>query len=100
MRAEFNLFLILAMDLNLTMLSYEVWGFKASFNPLFDNFIQLFDGSNPLDVLPTKIFPTYMNGKKGNASIGKRLDIFLITENLVGSVDRLRSLVVNLLRHI
>jgi len=37
-----------------------------------------------MDVLPTKILPTWSNNQIGDAYIAKRLDRFLISENMLG----------------
>lgn len=70
--------LIIAGDLNLTLDAAEVWGFSANLNPLADYFKLLFE-------------PTWRNGRGAPQAVEKKLDRFLISEDLVGSLTRYRS---------
>jgi hypothetical protein len=48
-----------------------------------------------VDVEPVKLLPTWRNGRSGQDYIAKRLDRFLLSENLVSSGIRYRSWVCN-----
>lgn len=56
-----------------------------------DFFLQLFDKENLLDIVPSVLVPTWSNGRCGKAGIAKRLDRFLMAENIRGLVGRYRS---------
>jgi endonuclease/exonuclease/phosphatase family metal-dependent hydrolase len=87
--------LILGGDLNLTTSSREVWGAHARSDPLQLYFNQLFQVEGLVDVEPLKVLPTWRNGRRGHNYIAKRLDRFLISEDLVMSGIRYRSWVCN-----
>jgi hypothetical protein len=87
--------LILGGDLNFTTSSREVWGEHARVDPLQLYFSQLIQVGGLVDVEPVKLLPTWRNGRKGHDYIAKRLDRFLVSENLVSSGIRYRSWVCN-----
>ena len=68
--------LVLDGDLNLTLYSYEIWGNKASPNPLSHHFLSLFDSVGLVDLAPHYARPTWHNGRAGVEGICKRLDLF------------------------
>ena len=71
--------LVLGGDLNLTLHSSEIWGTKASMDPLSSLFLSLFESVGLVDVTPLVAGPTWRNGRVGNEGISKRLDHFLIS---------------------
>jgi hypothetical protein len=75
--------LILAGDLNLTTSSEEIWGDRAQIDPLHSFFNRLFYKNALVDLKPAELIPTWRNGRQGIASIAKRLDRFLIAEDLL-----------------
>lgn len=83
--------LILAGDLNLITSPSEMWGDKALPNPLSSFFNQLFFKNALVDLKPPELLPTWRNGRHGSASISKRLDRFLVAENLLLPSIRSRS---------
>jgi hypothetical protein len=83
--------LILAGDLNLTTSPSEIWGQKATGDPLSVFFKSLFQRHSLIDVIPTNPLPTWKNGRAGAESISKRLDRFYIAEELLASSQKYRS---------
>jgi exonuclease III len=75
--------LIIAGDLNLTLSSKEIWGDKAKTDPLATFFTSLFTKNALVDLEPAELLPTWRNGRAGNSGIEKRLDRFLISEDLL-----------------
>jgi exonuclease III len=75
--------LILAGDLNLTTSPKEMWGEKALIDPLLSFFNHIFYKNSLVDLKPAELLPTWRNGRQGPASIAKRLDRFLIAEELL-----------------
>jgi hypothetical protein len=83
--------LIIAGDLNLTVSTGEVWGGSAQAGPLAGFFKAFFQNNKLIDIQPEKVVPTWRNGRTGVDSIAKRLDRFLISEELLTSVGLYRS---------
>jgi hypothetical protein len=77
--------LIMGGDLNFTILSMEFWGDVARVDPLQHYFSHLVQVGGLVDVEPVKIISTWRNGRKGQGYIAKRLDHFLISENILSS---------------
>ena len=75
--------LILAGDLNLTTSPKEMWGEKASIDPLLRFFNHIFYKNSLVDMKPAELLPTWTNWRLGPAGIAKRLDQFLIAEELL-----------------
>jgi hypothetical protein len=86
---------ILGGDLNFTTSSREMWGAHSRVDPLHPFFRQLLLGEGLVDVEPLKLIPTWRNGRGGLDYIAKRLDRFLISEELLMSGIRYRSWVCN-----
>jgi endonuclease/exonuclease/phosphatase family metal-dependent hydrolase len=87
--------LILGGDLNFTTSSREVWGDCVRADPLQIYFSQMIQEGGLVDVEPTKLLPTWRNGRCGKDYIAKRLDRFLLDERLVSVGLRYRSWVCN-----
>jgi hypothetical protein len=66
--------LILAGDLNLITSPKEMWGEKASIDPLLSFFNHIFYKNALVDMKPIELLPTWRNGRLGPAGIAKRLD--------------------------
>ena len=79
--------LVLGGDLNITLYASEIWGKKASSNPLSHYFLSLFDSVGLVDLAPQETGPTWQNGRAGEHGISKRLDRFLISSSLIPSLD-------------
>ena len=75
--------LILARDLNFTISDLEKWGERARMDHLSLYFAQLLDSMNMVDLAPTKIGPTWRNGRVGSEGVSKRLDRFLASLHLI-----------------
>ena len=75
--------LIIEGDLNLTMGSHEIWGPKARTNPLASYFSNLLLELKLIDLDPHNLKPTWTNRRVGEERIAKRLDRFMITEDLL-----------------
>jgi endonuclease/exonuclease/phosphatase family metal-dependent hydrolase len=88
--------LILGGDLNFTTSFREVWGEHARVDPLQPYFSKLLQEEGMVDVEPLKLQPTWRNGRRGQEFIAKRLDRFLISEDLATTGFRYRSVVCNL----
>jgi hypothetical protein len=88
--------LILGGNLNFTTSNREVWGAHARVDPLHLYFSQLIQVEGLVDVEPLKLLPTWRNGRGGQDYIAKRLDRFLISEDLALSGFRYRTWVCNL----
>jgi hypothetical protein len=80
--------LILAGDLNLTCDVGEMWGDTTHLDPLSTFFKELFIDSGLVDIASDVLVPTWRNGRRGNTSISKRLDRFLVVEDLIEGVSR------------
>jgi hypothetical protein len=80
--------LILAGDLNLTTSSREIWGERARTDPLSDFYKHLFSKNSLVDLKPAELLPTWRNGRAGAAGIAKRLDRFLVADNLLSPTCR------------
>jgi exonuclease III len=87
--------LIVGGDLNFTLSAREVWGNLARIDPLAEYFSNILLNSGLVDVQPTLLSPTWRNGRAGIAGISKRLDHFLLDENLLGNHSNIRSWVIN-----
>ena len=75
--------MILGGDLNLTLSEKENWGKLAHRDNLSPFFTALFESKELVDVQPLKLTPTWRNNRSGDQAISKRLDRFLLSENLL-----------------
>jgi exonuclease III len=87
--------IIVGGDLNFTLSAREVWGNLARSDPLADYFSNILITMGLVDVQPTQLAPTWRNGRVGLAGISKRLDRFLIDENILGNHSKIRSWIIN-----
>jgi hypothetical protein len=87
--------IIIGGDLNLTLSSGDIWGDRARLDPLSDFFSSLFASAGLIDIAPSQICPTWRNGRSGPNGVSKRLDHFLLNENILGIVNMCRSWVLN-----
>ena len=60
-------------------------------DPLHDYFCRLFENVGLNDIIPTFLFPTWLNGRLGNVGIAKRLDNFFMKDILCHTLERLKS---------
>jgi hypothetical protein len=75
--------LILAGDLNITLASDETWGEGAVVGSSNDYYKLFFQNKSLIDIEPVKVVPTWRNGRLGTNAIWKRLDRFLVSEDLL-----------------
>ena len=78
--------LVLGGDLNLTLHSSEIWGAKATLDPLSNHFLSLFESVGLVDVAAPVLGHTWCNGRAGGEGISKHLDRFLISNSLLPSL--------------
>ena len=74
---------ILGGDLNLTLSEKENWVSLARHDGLGFFFVALFESKELIDLQPLKLTPTWRNNRSGEQAISKRLDRFLLSENLL-----------------
>ena len=93
--------LVITMDLNFTMHSYESLVAITSVDFLADFLKDFFKRNYLVDIFLGKITPTWENKRLGEKWIGKRLERFFMLEDLLEKVSRYRSwvLVSNILYH-
>ena len=70
-------------DLNLTLSEKENWGISARRDDLSSYFANLFESMELVDIQLLKLMPTWRNNKSGDQAISKRLDRFMLSENLL-----------------
>jgi hypothetical protein len=87
--------IIVGGDLNFTLSTREVWGIHARSDPLSDFFTSHIQSSGLVDVQPTKLTPTWRNGRARTDGIAKRLDHFLLDDSLFNNNFKVRSWVIN-----
>ena len=75
--------LIIGGDLNFTLGAHEIWGPKARTYPLAPFFINLLQNLKLIDLDPIKLNPYWTNIRVGEDIIAKRLDRFLLAENIL-----------------
>lgn len=76
-------FLIIAGDLNFTLSASECWGRCRKMDPLADSLKMEFLNRDLIDISPSKLVPTWGNGRSGDAYIAKRIDRFLVHTSLI-----------------
>ena len=75
--------LVLGGDFNFSLGHSEVWGPRARTDSLTEYFVQNLMEKGLLDIEPVKLRPTWRNNRCGEARVAKRIDRFLIAEQLV-----------------
>eukprot|EP00253_Pinus_taeda_P006521 PITA_06521 len=86
--------LILAGDLNSTLGIEKLWGQSKVVDKMAEKLREIFLVHNLIDVFPPKNAPTWDNGRSGNKYIAKRLDTFLVHEDMIEKMGDVRSLIV------
>eukprot|EP00253_Pinus_taeda_P033361 PITA_33361 len=86
-----NRSLILGGDLNFSIGNAEAWGPSAKEDPLSDFFSNTLHSHNLIDVNLIKAKPTWRNRRIGEGRVAKRLDRFLISEDLMSSIPMIRQ---------
>eukprot|EP00253_Pinus_taeda_P009499 PITA_09499 len=77
-----NKFMVLGGDLNFSLGRAKAWGPSAREDSLTDFFQNLLIANKFIDVNLIKLKPTWRNRRVGEARVAKRLDRFLINEDL------------------
>ena len=85
--------MVLGGDLNFSIGSTEAWGPAAREDPLSDFFLNAINSHNLIDVNLIKLKPTWRNQRVGEARIAKRLDRFLLSEDLATNIPMFRQCV-------
>eukprot|EP00253_Pinus_taeda_P006943 PITA_06943 len=83
--------LIIGGDLNFSMGNAEAWGPSNREDPLSDFFLNSLSSHNLIDVNLIKLKPTWRNRRTGDARIAKRLDRFLLCEDLTSRIPMFRK---------
>jgi hypothetical protein len=83
--------IIIAGALNLMLSSKEIWGDRAKMDPLAIFFKSLFTKNALVDLESTELLPTWRNGRSGSSCIEKRLDRFLISEEMLTPTHMTRA---------
>eukprot|EP00253_Pinus_taeda_P025838 PITA_25838 len=83
--------LIVGGDLNFTMGRAETWGPTAREDPLTDFFHKLIEDHHLADPHPIKLKATWRNRRVGEGRIAKRLDRFLLSEDLISNAPIIRQ---------
>ena len=75
--------------MNFSLGEVEIWGPSARVDELSDFFHHRLSQVGVTDVSPIKLTPTWRNQRTGEDYVAKRLDRFLIAENLLESVNKI-----------
>jgi hypothetical protein len=78
-------------DLNFSLGAAEVWGPRTSPDPMTNYFTHFLDLHGLLDLEPVKLQLTWRNRRVGDDRVAKRLDRFLLKEELVDSLALARQ---------
>jgi len=82
--------LIMEWDFNIILSSEEAWG--GSHDGIIDDYYtDLFSSKNLIDIKPTKLVPTWRNGRFGHGVISRILDKVLVSEDILTDVSIYRS---------
>eukprot|EP00253_Pinus_taeda_P003725 PITA_03725 len=83
--------LIMGGDLNFSVGIAEEWGPSAREDPLSDFFSNFLHSHNLIDVNLIKAKPTWRNRRTGEGRVAKRLDRYLINEDLMRDIPMIRQ---------
>eukprot|EP00253_Pinus_taeda_P033136 PITA_33136 len=86
-----NSLLVLGGDLNFSLGRAEIWGPSAREDSLTNFFQNLLTSNKLIDVNLIKLKPTWRNRRVGEARVAKRLDRFLINEDLSALIPIFRQ---------
>ena len=83
--------MIIGGDLNLSLGQVEVWGPNARSDLLKEYFTWKLVERNWLDIERINIKPTWKTNRCGDGRVSKRLDRFLVSENLMDRQQYIRQ---------
>jgi hypothetical protein len=83
--------IILGGDLNFSLGAAEVWGPRVVPDSLTNYFQNFLDQHGLIDVEPLKLNPTWCNRRVGDDRVAKHLDRFLLSEDLLESLELVRQ---------
>jgi hypothetical protein len=83
--------LIFVGDLNFTLSAAEIWGASARSDHLASFFDTMLLDNELIDVAPGHLSLTWMNGRMGTEGVSKRLDRYLLSDNLFNYVRNFRT---------
>jgi hypothetical protein len=83
--------LIMAGDLNLTMISEDILGESTQADSLAGFSKDIFSRNKLVDVAPVEVVPTWGNGRSRFERISKRLDNFYVVEDFLTTSCRYRA---------
>ena len=75
--------MIIGGDLDFTLGAHEIWGPKVRTYPLAIFFNNLLQNLKLIDLDPQKSKPSWTNRRVGEDRIAKRLDRFMLVENIL-----------------
>jgi hypothetical protein len=79
--------------LNFSLLLRDVWGDNPKEDHLRGFFLSFLEDLHLVDMEPIKLSPTWRNFITGKEVVAKRLDKFLVSETMLATGIRLKSLV-------
>jgi len=82
---------VIGGDLNFSLGLSEVWGPHAHSDVMASFLTRKLIEKKLIDVEPIKLKPTWRNNRGGEARVAKRIDRFLVSENLVDSFFQIRQ---------
>jgi len=78
-------------DLNIILPTDEAWDEHNESEITEDYFRDIFTTNNLIDIRPTKVVPTWRNGCLGLNAVARRLDRFMVAEELINKTRHNRS---------
>lgn len=72
----------------------EIWGERARLDPLAIFFMQMFEEMRLYDLKPLKLVPKSRNYISWKDRISNRLDRFMVAENIMQEVGKMKSRIV------
>lgn len=86
-----NKLVVMGGDLNFSLGRAETWGPNAREDPQSEFFMNLLASNNLIEANLIKLKPTWRNKRIGEARVAKRLDRFLINEDLAAAIPLFRQ---------